>query len=102
MNTSRRAFLVLGAAAGSALALSRVAQAEAEKLSVADPAAQAVGYTEVAAKVDHARFPAYKAGQSCSNCSLYQGKATDPYGGCALFGAKLVAGAGWCSSYTNM
>ena len=102
MTTTRRGFLLLGTAAGSTLVLSRVARAQSEKLSETDPAAQAVGYTEAASKVDKARFPSYKAGQACSNCSLYLGKPTDPYGGCSLFGTKLVAGAGWCSSYTNM
>ena len=39
---------------------------------------------------------------SCANCSLFQGKATDAYGGCTLFGDKQVAARGWCSSYSNM
>ena len=64
--------------------------------------AQAVGYKEDASKVDKAKFPQYAAGQSCETCSLFQGKAGDAYGGCGLFGDKLVATRGWCSSYTNM
>ena len=87
---------------GAALATSRAAFADDAKLSEADPAAKAVGYTEVASKVDKARYPNYAAGQTCSNCSLFQGSATDAYGGCTIFGTKQVAGAGWCSSYTNM
>lgn len=88
---------------GSSLALSRVAFAEtANALSEADPKARAVGYMADASKVDKARFPAYSAGQTCGNCSLFQGKATDAYGGCTLFGDKQVAARGWCSSYSNM
>jgi hypothetical protein len=71
-------------------------------LSEADPKAQAVGYKEVAATVDKSKFPTYVAGQNCSNCSLFQGKASDAWGGCLLFGTQQVAAAGWCSSYSNM
>jgi hypothetical protein len=103
MKTSRRHFLLLGVSAGSALALARIASAEAANtLSEADPKAQAVGYKEDASKVDKAKFPGYTAGQNCGNCSLFQGKATDAYGGCTLFGDKQVAARGWCSSYSNM
>ena len=103
MKTSRRHFLLLGVSAGSALVLVRTAfAAPANTLSEADPKAQAVGYKEDAAKVDKAKFPGYAAGQSCANCSLFQGKATDAYGGCTLFGDKQVAARGWCNSYSNM
>ncbi|EIF35288.1 High potential iron-sulfur protein [Burkholderia sp. Ch1-1] len=103
MKTSRRHFLLLGVSAGSALALARTAFAEpANTLSESDPKAQAVGYKEDASKVDKAKFSGYAAGQTCGNCSLFQGKATDAYGGCTLFGDKQVAARGWCSSYSNM
>ncbi|WP_144139357.1 high-potential iron-sulfur protein [Paraburkholderia sp. BCC1884] len=103
MKTSRRHFLLLGMGVGSSLALSRVAFAEpANTLGEADPKAQAVGYKEDAAKVDKAKFPGYAAGQTCGNCSLFQGKTTDAYGGCTLFGDKQVAARGWCNSYSNM
>jgi hypothetical protein len=104
MKTSRRHFLLLSAGVGSSLALSRVAFAATvpNALSESDPQARAVGYTEDASKVDKAKFPSFAAGQSCANCSLFQGKATDAYGGCTLFGTKQVASRGWCSSYTNM
>ncbi|MEM5294044.1 high-potential iron-sulfur protein [Burkholderia sp. JPY481] len=104
MKTSRRHFLLVSAGVGSSLALSRVAFAATvpNALSESDPQAQKVGYTEDASKVDKARFPNFAAGQSCANCSLFQGKASDEYGGCTLFGAKQVASRGWCSAYTNM
>ncbi|RKE37385.1 high potential iron-sulfur protein [Paraburkholderia sp. BL23I1N1] len=103
MKTSRRHFLMLSVGMSSSLMLSRIAFADtADTLSEADPKAQAVGYKEDASMVDKAKFPAYTAGQTCANCSLFQGKATDTYGGCTLFGDKQVAARGWCSSYSNM
>jgi hypothetical protein len=103
MKTSRRQFLMLGVGVSSSLVLSGTAFADpANTLSEADPAAKAVGYTEDASKVDKAKFPTYVAGQTCASCSLFQGKATDAYGGCTLFGAKQVAARGWCSSYSTM
>ncbi|SHK23095.1 high-potential iron-sulfur protein [Paraburkholderia terricola] len=103
MKTSRRHFLLLSVGVGSSLVLSRAAFADsANALSEADPKAQAVGYKEDASKVDKAKFPGYAAGQTCGNCSLFQGKATDAYGGCTVFGDKQVAARGWCGSYTNM
>jgi hypothetical protein len=103
MKTSRRHFLTLSVGVSSALMLSRLAFADtANALSEADPKAQAVGYKEEASKVDKAKFPGYAAGQTCANCSLFQGKTTDAYGGCTLFGDKQVAARGWCSSYSNM
>jgi hypothetical protein len=105
MTTTRREFIVAGIGSAvtlcAALGASRGARAD-ERLSESDPAAKAVGYVTVAAKVDKARFPTYKAGQTCNNCSLFQGSPTDAWGGCTLFGTRQVAGGGWCSSYTNM
>ena len=103
MKTSRRHFLLLSVSAGSSLVLSRAAfAAGGNTLNEADPQAQALGYKEDVSKVDKAKYPQYSAGQSCATCSLFQGKATDAYGGCTLFGDKQVAARGWCSSYTNM
>jgi hypothetical protein len=102
MKPSRRQFLILGVGVSSSLVLSRAAFAAANTLSEADPQARAVGYTEDASKVDKAKFPNFAAGQTCANCSLFQGKATDAYGGCTIFGDKQVAARGWCSSYSNM
>ena len=103
MKTSRRHFLLMSVSAGSSLVLSRTAfAAGANTLSETDPQARALGYTEDAATVDKAKYPQYRAEQKCSTCSLFQGKATDVYGGCTLFGDKQVAARGWCSSYTNM
>jgi hypothetical protein len=103
MKTSRRHFLLLGMSVGSSLVLPQAAFADTpNRLSEADPKAQAVGYVEDASKVDKAKFPSFAAGQTCANCSLFQGTAKDAYGGCTLFGDKQVAAPGWCSSYSNM
>lgn len=103
MKNSRRHFLMLSVGVSSSLVLSRTAFADTQdRLSEADPKARAVAYVEDASKVDTTRFPSYAAGQTCANCSLFQGKATDAYGGCTLFGDKQVAARGWCSSYSNM
>lgn len=102
MKTSRRDFLLLSVGMGSSLVLCRAAFGDtANRLSEADPKAQAVGYVEDASKVDKAKFSNYAAGQTCANCSLFQGSSADAYGGCMLFGDKQVAARGWCSSWTN-
>ena len=104
MKTSRRQFLLLSAGVGSSLALSRVAFAAtpANAVNESDPQAQAVGYVADASKVDKAKFPNFASDQSCASCSLFQGKASDAYGGCTLFGDKQVASRGWCSAYSNI
>jgi len=87
-------------AAGSALLAATGAHAQA-KIDEADPQATAVGYKHDTTKVDTKKYPKHDKAQKCSNCQLYQGKATDAWGGCPLFGAKQVAGNGWCSAYAK-
>ncbi|MGF6753034.1 high-potential iron-sulfur protein [Paraburkholderia sp. GAS334] len=101
MKSSRRTFLITSLGVASSLALSRQAFADAPKVSESDPTAQALGYKTNASKVDKAKFPKYAAGQDCGNCSLYQGKASDPYAGCPMFAGKQVAATGWCSAYNK-
>jgi len=94
--------MVYGATLSASLALSRFARADLPHLSPDDPAAKAVGYVEDATKVDRTKYPAYVPGQACKACSLFQGKTTDPWGACLVFGSKQVAAPGWCSSYGNL
>ncbi len=102
MQRTRRILLVGAIGAASALAASRFAFAQgAVPLSESDPQAQALGYKADAAKVDKVKFPKYAAGQTCSNCQLYQGKPADATGPCALFPNKLVAAKGWCSAWVK-
>ena len=98
MINSRRTFMITVAAAGAGLATAARAQA---KVDEKDPQAVALAYVADATKVDKKKYPKYAAGQNCTNCALYQGKATDAYGGCPLFAGKQVAGKGWCSAWAK-
>jgi hypothetical protein len=98
--TNRRVFLMQVAAAGSALAAG-AAQAQAAKVDEKDPQAVSLGYVADTAKADAKKFPKHTKDQKCSNCALFQGKATDAAGGCPLFGTKQVAAGGWCSAYAK-
>ena len=62
--------------------------ASAAMVSTDDPTAKALEYTE------HSTHK----GQSCANCSLYQG-GTAASGPCPIFPGKDVAAAGWCKSW---
>jgi len=99
MIKTRRTFLMTVAAGSAVLAPS--VHAQPARLDEKDPQAVALGYMHDATKVDTKKFPKYAAGQVCTNCGLYQGKATDAWGGCPLFGAKQVAGKGWCSAWVK-
>ena len=97
--TSRRQFIQIVPVVGGVLLASRLALAA--DVDVKDPQAVALGYVPDATKADKAKFPKYAAGQSCSNCTLYQGKAGDASGPCPLFAGKTVAAKGWCSAYAK-
>lgn len=98
--SDRRRFMMQVAACGSLLAGTQ-AMAQAAKLDEKDPQATALGYLHDTAKVDNKKYAKHEATQKCNNCALYQGKATDAWGGCPLFGAKQVAGPGWCSAWAK-
>jgi hypothetical protein len=100
MQKSRRSFLIGVAACGSASVPLAYAQAPA-KLDEKDPRAVAQGYVHDASKADAKKFPKYAKGQLCSNCALYQGKPTDAWAGCPLFGTSQVAGKGWCNAWVK-
>jgi acetyl esterase/lipase len=97
--TNRRVF-IMQLAAGSSLLAAGAAQAQA-KIDEKDPQAAAVGYLHDTTKVDAKKYPKHDKAQKCSNCQLYQGKASDAWGGCPLFAGKQVAGTGWCSAYAK-
>jgi High potential iron-sulfur protein len=96
---NRRTFLLQVAAAGTVLATTQ-ARAQA-KLDEKDPQAVGLGYVADTTKADAKKYPKHTKDQKCSNCALYQGKATDAAGGCPLFGTKQVAGNGWCSAWAK-
>ncbi len=62
----------------------------AAMLSVDDPTAKALGYTEKSTT----------DGQTCANCGIYQG-GSNPSGACPIFPGKDVAAAGWCKSWVK-
>jgi hypothetical protein len=97
--TSRRSFIQIVPVAGVALFGARLALAA--DVDPKDAQAVALGYVADATKADKAKYPKYAAGQSCSTCQLYQGKAGDANGGCPLFAGKTVAAKGWCSAWAK-
>ncbi|MCE9660552.1 MAG: high-potential iron-sulfur protein [Burkholderiales bacterium] len=97
---TRRKFIQIVPVAGAALLIGPVARAQAQ-VGEKDPQAVALGYVSDATKADKAKYKNYAAGQTCANCALYQGKATDAAGPCPLFAGKVVAGKGWCSAWAK-
>jgi len=98
--TNRRVFMMQTISVAGVAAFATTA-AHAAMVDEKDPQAVGLGYKADATKVDKAKQPKYAAGQMCSNCALYQGKATDAAGGCPLFAGKQVASKGWCSAYAK-
>ncbi len=99
--SSRRQFIQLVPVAAAGLLAGRSAFAQAKLVDEKGPQAMAVGYVADAAKADKAKYPKWAADQHCANCQLYQGKAGDAAGGCALFPGQQVAAKGWCSAWVK-
>ena len=97
--TSRRRFISLVPLLGAAT-LAR-GQGAAPLVDLKDPQAATLGYVADASKADRAKYPKYAAGQACSGCALYQGKAGDASGPCPLYAGKAVAAKGWCSAWVK-
>ena len=95
--TSRRRFIAIVPLIGAAA----LARAQTPLVDPKDSQAVALGYTPDATKVDKAKYPKYAAGQACSGCALYQGKAGDAAGPCPLYAGKSVAAKGWCSAWVQ-
>jgi hypothetical protein len=99
--TSRRRFIQIVPVAGATLLGARGASAQADMVSEKDPQAVALGYVTDASKADKVKYKTWAATQSCANCALYQGKATDAAAVCPLFGTKKVVAKGWCSAWAK-
>ena len=99
-SNTRRVFLMQVAACGTAVLATSSAYAQA-KVDEKDAQAVALGYVADTTKADAKKFPKHTKDQKCNNCALYQGKVTDAWGGCPLFGTKQVAGPGWCSAWAK-
>jgi hypothetical protein len=98
---SRRQFIRLAALSGAAALCAREAAAQAPVLDEKDPQATALGYVSDASRANKAKYASYAAGQMCSGCQLYQGKAGDAMGPCPIFANKQVAAKGWCSAFVK-
>ena len=104
INTGRRSFLKAGSLTVVSAAITGSvgnAAAQGAKVDEKDAQAQSLGYKHDATKVDKAKFAKYQAGQTCANCTLYQGKPADAWAGCPIFPGKQVAGPGWCSAWVK-
>jgi hypothetical protein len=99
-SSPRRTFLIKVAAASGAAVLASQASAQ-PMVAENDPQAAGLGYKADATKVDKAKYPKFAAGQLCSNCAVYTGKAGEAAGGCAIFPGKQVAANGWCSAWVK-
>ena len=98
---SRRNF-IRGAVAGAALIplvnLQMRSAHAAERVSLDDPTAKALGYVEdatTATRKDKAGVAGSE--QQCANCALFMGEGE--YAPCTLFQGREVASAGWCSAW---
>ena len=99
---TRRIFIAQLIASGcTAMAVPVVARAAPAHVEEDDETAVALGYRHDTQKVDTKRFPNHTPAQRCSNCSFFQGAATDEWAGCAMFGRKHIAAAGWCSAWAK-
>ena len=100
----RRVFITRMAVGGAAC-VTAVGSARAAGtptlIDEADPQAAALAYKADTRKGDSGKHPRHSAEQTCGNCQLFAGKATDASGGCAVFPGKSVATAGWCSAWVK-
>jgi hypothetical protein len=99
--TNRRVFMMQTISVAGVAAFATTSASAQAMVDEKDPQAAGLGYKADATKVDKTKQPKYAAGQACSNCALFQGKASDAAGGCPLFAGKQVAGKGWCSAYAK-
>jgi High potential iron-sulfur protein len=97
--STRRNFIRLVPVAGAGL-LAGTAWSQA-MVDEKDPMAASLGYVADATKANKTKYPKYVAGQVCSTCALYQGKAGAAAGPCGIFPGKQVAAKGWCSAYAK-
>jgi hypothetical protein len=81
---------------GAAVVDRQAAAADLPHLSLSDPTAVALNYTDDATRVDPKRFPTHQPGQTCSTCLQLQGTEGQPWRPCNLFPGMLVNVNGWC------
>lgn len=99
MGNSRRIFMLASSAAALTAMFARSAGAqERQPLREDEAQAREFHYVSNADKVDPKKFPDFKAGDRCSKCQIYEDGPND-MGACPLFANRLVAAAGWCTSF---
>jgi hypothetical protein len=98
---TRRQFIFFTIPAALTLGYTASATAQASHVDENAAAAIALGYKHDASKVDAKKYPAYAAGKNCANCTLFQGKAGDPWAACGALGGKQVNAKGWCIAWAK-
>ena len=100
LGLTRRAFAGR-AMAGTCVVLLNPAAALAAppRVEESDETAMSLGYKHDTRAVDAKKYPKHAATQRCVNCAMWQGSATEPWAGCAMFGRKQVAAEGWCMAW---
>ncbi len=97
---TRRAFAGHAIAGGCIVALvPAAALAAAPRVEESDETAVSLGYKHDTKAVDRKKYPKHTASQRCVNCAMWQGTASDAWGGCAMFGRKQIAAEGWCMAW---
>jgi hypothetical protein len=101
---SRRDLILTAASLAAGVGLTRGAAAVAAEaaprvlLRPVDPAAIEIAYVENATRVDPAKNPTWRRGQSCANCTLID-LGTGRMRGCSLLPGRLVMSTGWCRKW---
>ena len=96
----RRKFLRLVPAMGmGALVFAGSAIGQDILLKEGDSDAAAIDYRSDAKMVDRSKFPKFTDGQNCRSCNLYFEEKGATTGACGIVFGKVVAAAGWCSSW---
>jgi hypothetical protein len=100
--STRRVFLSTLPITCASLAIAPKAHAaDLPMVSEKDPQSAALGYVADATRADKVKYPKYAAGQQCSGCALFQGKAGDAAGACPLYAGRQVSAKGWCSAFAK-
>jgi hypothetical protein len=87
--------------AGTCIGIVPLAAWAAVHAEESDETSITLGYKHDTKTVDAKKYPKHAATQRCVNCAMWQGAATDPWAGCAMFGRKQVAAEGWCMAWAQ-
>jgi hypothetical protein len=101
MNTRRHFIRCVSVCGAAVLTGAEALAADLPMVDEKDPTAASLGYVADATKANKAKYATYAAGQNCSACALYQGKAGDAAGPCPLYAGKRVSSKGWCSAFAK-